>query len=88
MIATQPAQCFPSPADLPSYAVIDFSRSGGLGAEHVVKALFDTMERHGMRILNNGRSHLNQLIVRHPGGLDPDSVSPTYICFYFIVVSS
>lgn len=67
-----------SPADLPSYAVVDIARPSGLGADHVMKALFDTMERHGMRILNNGKAHLRNLIVRHQGGLDTDSVS---LCF-------
>lgn len=65
---------FYSPADLPSYAVVDIARPSGLGVEQVMKSLFDTMERHGMRILNNGKSHLRNLIVRHQGGLDTDSV--------------
>lgn len=71
-------QHFQSPADLPSYAVVDIARPSGLGADHVMKALFDTMERHGMRILNNGKAHLRNLIVRHQGGLDTDSVSQCF----------
>eukprot|EP00934_Nitzschia_sp_Nitz4_P008004 Nitzschia sp. Nitz4//scaffold142_size57810//28581//32540//NITZ4_006496-RA/size57810-augustus-gene-0.23-mRNA-1//1//CDS//3329536391//7994//frame0 len=57
-------KAFYSPADLTSYAVVDFTSGGRPSVRDVVGALFRAMQRHGMRILNNGERHLDSLIIR------------------------
>jgi hypothetical protein len=69
---------FESAADLPSYAVIDFCGPGRVNAEHLIGVeLFNSMGGHGMRLLNQGRDRLRELIVRDQGPRkcpDADSV--------------